>query len=120
MSTLRWHPIDPPQYLDYPNAELIFTAASPHSLSETLEKTTEDHAKMDYKDEGHAEHEGKEIADDMRKIAEMEGVEHGYDLENEHEQEDVQGGVVDWVMGMLRGKGTVAGGEESLIHGHWE
>lgn len=96
MGTLRWHAIDPPTFLDYPNAELLFIASHGTDIAQDA---------------------GEEIAHELEKIAD-EGDVADADEEEKHE---IEAGVQKGIFEMLkaRGKEHVVEGEESLIEGNW-
>ena len=96
IGTLRWHAIDPPTFLDYPNAELLLIASHGADI---------------------AHHAGQEIAHELEQIADEGDVA---DVE-EDEKHEIEAGVQKGIFGMLkaRGKEHVVEGQESLIEGNW-
>jgi isopentenyl diphosphate isomerase/L-lactate dehydrogenase-like FMN-dependent dehydrogenase len=98
MGQLQWHPLDPPTYLDYQHAELIFIATHPSDLPEIA---------------------GEEVMHDMEEIADEGDVELLSKQDGEHATEQVK----EEIFAMLRaregeGKGKI--GADSVITGEWE
>jgi fructose-1,6-bisphosphatase/inositol monophosphatase family enzyme len=96
MGSLRWHAIDPPTYLDYPNAELLFIASHADDIAHDA---------------------GDEIAHDLEKIADEGDVTDVPEDEMHKIEHSIQKSIYD----MLKARGTknVVEGEESLIEGTW-
>lgn len=97
MGSLRWHAIDPPTFLDYPNAELLFIAS--HGADDIAHDV------------------GEEIAHELEKIADEGDVADVPEEEMHKIEHDIQRSIYD----MLKARGTrnVVEGEESLIDGTW-
>lgn len=96
MGSLRWHAVDPPAYLDYPNAELLFIASHADDIAHDA---------------------GDEIAHDLEKIADEGDVTDVPEEEMHKIEHSIQKSIYD----MLKARGTknVVEGEETLIEGNW-
>lgn len=96
MGSLRWHAVDPPTYLDYPNAELLFIASHGDDIAHDA---------------------GEAIAHELEKIADEGDVTDVPEDEMHKIEHSIQKSIFD----MLKARGTknVVEGEESLIEGTW-
>jgi hypothetical protein len=99
MGSLRWHAIDPPTFLDYPNAELLLIASHGTEIAQG----------------GDIQH-GEEIAHELEKIADAGDVA---DVDEE-EKHEIEAGVQKGIFEMLKARGKhIVEGEDSLIEGTW-
>lgn len=97
MGSLRWHPLTPPSFLNYKNAELIFIATHPGDLPDIA---------------------GEEIIHDLEEIADEGDVE----ALGEEQKEEVEEEVIKSIWEMLKARGkdkTVVGGDVAVT-GEWE